>query len=104
MLEDEQFYNQMKENLNVSNDKNIGNNKILGDYLIFPKNEYKMTIVVRKDLKMSIGKIASQVAHGVLEAYKTAIKTHPDYVENWENYSGSAKIVLCVNSLKEIND
>lgn len=90
MLENEDFYNVMKQNANA---------KKYGDDLSL--KQYKMTIVVRKDLNMSIGKIASQVGHGVLDAYKEALRKYPKYVEIWEN-SGSKKVVLGVNSLSDI--
>eukprot|EP00340_Litonotus_pictus_P000807 CAMPEP_0170527938 /NCGR_PEP_ID=MMETSP0209-20121228/13435_1 /TAXON_ID=665100 ORGANISM="Litonotus pictus, Strain P1" /NCGR_SAMPLE_ID=MMETSP0209 /ASSEMBLY_ACC=CAM_ASM_000301 /LENGTH=100 /DNA_ID=CAMNT_0010818833 /DNA_START=314 /DNA_END=616 /DNA_ORIENTATION=+ len=48
--------------------------------------------------------MAAQVAHGVLECYKKALKEKPEFVSNWESYSGSAKIVLQVKSLKEIKE
>lgn len=51
MLENEDFYNVMKQNANAKKFNNLS------------LKQYKMTIVVRKDLKMSIGKIASQVGH-----------------------------------------
>lgn len=95
MLEDENFYKQMKYNC-LSNNSNSNNN--------YNQNQFKMTIAVRKDLNMSTGKIAAQVGHGVLNTYKLAVNTHSDYVKLWENYSGSAKIVLSVNSLKEITE
>ena len=60
-----------------------------------------MTIVVRKDLNMSTGKIAAQVGHAVLNCYKEALLTKSSYVKNWES-SGTAKIVLQINSLKEL--
>lgn len=59
---------------------------------------YKQVIVVRKDLKMSKGKIAVQVAHACLGAAKLAgwYKRR-----KWEA-EGQKKVVLCVNSLKEL--
>lgn len=94
MLEDENFYQTMKTNYTM--------NTKSSSLFVIP-NQYKMTIVVRKDLNMSVGKIAAQVGHGVLEAYKLASKTHTSYVQNWEFSSGTAKIVLQANSLKELN-
>lgn len=93
MLENEEFYIQMKENYLLSIDKK--------SYFESNPNKYKMTIVVRKDLNMSVGKIAAQVGHGVLKSYQNALSEYPTYVYNWEN-SGSTKIVLSVNSLQEI--
>ncbi len=59
---------------------------------------YKQVIVVRNDLKLSKGKLAAQVAHASLEAYKKAEK---DAVEEWEA-AGVKKVVLKVADLKEL--
>ena len=69
--------------------------------------QYKMVIIVRKDLNMSIGKTSAQVAHAVLGAYKQSLTKNNNLVLNWENYSGQAKIVLGVdneNQLLEIKN
>jgi len=59
---------------------------------------YKQVIVVRKDLKMGKGKLASQVAHASLLAYKNSglIKRI-----KWER-EGAKKVVLEVGSLEEL--
>jgi PTH2 family peptidyl-tRNA hydrolase len=59
---------------------------------------YKQVIVVRKDLRMDRGKIASQVAHASLEAYK---KTDEKTREIWEG-GGSKKVVLRIENLKKL--
>jgi len=59
---------------------------------------YKQVIVVRRDLGMDKGKIAAQVAHASLEAYK---KTDESIRKLWEE-GGSKKIVLKVESLKKL--
>ncbi len=38
----------------------------------------------------------------MLGAYKMALHKYPQNVNDWENYSGSAKIVVAVNSEDEI--
>ena len=38
----------------------------------------------------------------MLGAYKMALQNFPENVKNWENYSGSAKIVLGVSSENEL--
>ena len=51
------------ENINNSNQnlaKNMANDD---DNWYFPKNDFKMVILVRSDLKMGVGKIAAQVGH-----------------------------------------
>lgn len=59
---------------------------------------YKQAIVVRKDLGMSAGKLAVQVAHASLSAYKKCPKKIQD---EWECL-GMKKIVLKVNSEAEL--
>lgn len=60
--------------------------------------EYKQVIVVRKDLNLSIGKTAVQVAHASLAAYS---KTGKIIKQNWER-EGSKKVVLQVDSENEL--
>jgi len=59
---------------------------------------YKQVIVVRRDLKMDKGKLAVQVAHASLEAYKKADSCD---IEGWEN-EGMKKVVVSVNDIKEL--
>lgn len=59
---------------------------------------HKQVIAVRKDLKMDKGKIAAQVAHASLEAYRRA---GPEDVEEWEA-GGMKKVVVGVEDLKEL--
>lgn len=63
--------------------------------------EVKQVVVVRADLKMGKGKLAAQVSHASLEAYKLALSKNPKETEEWEN-SGKAKVVLKVSSEKEL--
>ena len=65
--------------------------------------QYKMVIVVRADLKMGIGKIAAQVGHAVLGAYKHALKVNPTKVMHWDE-NGGAKIVLKVKNEAELKE
>ena len=62
-----------------------------------PRN-IKQAILIRTDLKMGKGKIATQAAHASLEAYKKADK---NIIKKWEE-EGSKKVVLKVSSLKEL--
>ena len=59
---------------------------------------YKQVIVVRSDLKLSKGKMAAQVAHASLEAYK---KAESSDIEEWES-SGVKKVVLKAADEKEL--
>lgn len=64
---------------------------------------YKQAIIVRTDLKMGKGKIATQVAHASLGAYRIAKskKRHRDAVKVWEGVS-EKKVVLKVGNLRKL--
>lgn len=59
---------------------------------------YKQVIVVRKDLKLSPGKLAVQVAHASLDSYR---RSGSRAREGWEN-EGEKKVVVQVRSLQEM--
>ena len=108
MMEEPEFYMQMKSNTQINNNVN-NNNALFSNFSNILQNlvnheEYKMVIVVRTDLKMSIGKTAAQVAHAALGAYQKSMNKNSMLVNNWQNFSGQAKIVLQVNSEKELMD
>ncbi len=60
--------------------------------------EYKQVIVVRSDLRMSRGKLAAQVAHASLEAYKRASLRA---ISEWE-LQGAKKVVVKAKNLREL--
>ncbi len=66
---------------------------------------FKMVLVVRQDLGMKVGKIAAQVGHAVLGAYKNILESDDikdkESLFNWEE-CGQAKIVLKVNGKEEL--
>ena len=62
---------------------------------------YKQVIIVRKDIKMSVGKIAAQVAHAAVTATLEAKERKKDWFNEWWD-SGQKKVVLKVNSLDEL--
>jgi PTH2 family peptidyl-tRNA hydrolase len=64
---------------------------------------YKQAIVVRTDLKMGKGKIATQVAHASLGAYRTAKskRRYKNIVGFWEGVN-EKKVVLKVGSLRRL--
>lgn len=62
------------------------------------KNEIKQVIIVRKDLNMSKGKIASQCCHACLNAYE---KSYPSIRKIWKE-QGEKKIILAVDNLDEL--
>jgi len=61
---------------------------------------YKQVLVVRKDIRMGVGKIAAHVSHASLDA---AFLAEPKVIELWRK-EGAKKIVVKVNSLKEIQE
>ncbi|MCS7125677.1 MAG: peptidyl-tRNA hydrolase Pth2 [Aigarchaeota archaeon] len=62
---------------------------------------FKQTIVVRDDLKMSVGKIAVQVAHASLSAAEECKRTYPEWYDRWIR-EGQKKVVLKVLNVQEL--
>lgn len=62
------------------------------------KDDIKFVVVVRKDLGMSVGKIAGQVGH----ACSSVVWHNPDHVADWFNYGNQKKAVLKVKSEGEL--
>jgi PTH2 family peptidyl-tRNA hydrolase len=62
---------------------------------------HKMVMVVRVDLKMGQGKIASQCAHAAVGAYKAALARAPRDVARWEN-CGQPKVAVKANDLQHL--
>ncbi|HLC37225.1 MAG TPA: peptidyl-tRNA hydrolase Pth2 [Candidatus Nanoarchaeia archaeon] len=60
----------------------------------------KQVILVRVDLKMKGGKLASQCAHGSVEA---AVMSDRDTLERWRK-EGMKKVILKVSDLNELKD
>ena len=63
--------------------------------------EFKQVIIVRKDLRMGIGKIASQVGHAAVLGVELSRKLNKSWLRGWFN-EGQPKIVVKVNSLEEL--
>lgn len=61
---------------------------------------YKQVIVIRRNLPLSKGKLAAQVAHASLEAYKRADRR---IKERWEA-GGAKKVVLRAENTTELLD
>ena len=61
----------------------------------------KQVIVVRTDLKMSVGKTCSQVAHASLFSALKCKKRHPIIFSKWIS-EGAKKIIVKANSLEEL--
>ena len=69
--------------------------------LVNPKNATKMVLVVRSDLGMGKGKIASQCSHAAVECYRSGLNSRRKIVELWQ-MCGQPKVVLKVSSEQEL--
>ncbi|MAG78505.1 aminoacyl-tRNA hydrolase [archaeon] len=58
----------------------------------------KQAILIRQDLKMPKGKLATQCAHASVDA---VLKSSKSKIEEWK-FSGSKKVVLKVQTLDEL--
>jgi peptidyl-tRNA hydrolase, PTH2 family len=69
------------------------------------KEPLKMVLLVRKDLKMEIGKIASQCSHATLGVFRKIQKSnnsiHSHYVKEWLRI-GQKKIALRIPDLETL--
>ena len=63
--------------------------------------DYKMVIVVRKDLDLSPGKLAVQVAHAAVECSLLSKRKKPSWFKAWRE-QGSKKVVVKVDSLEDL--
>ncbi|KAB1204349.1 Peptidyl-tRNA hydrolase 2, mitochondrial [Morella rubra] len=64
--------------------------------------EIKMVLVVRQDLKMKSGKIASQCAHAATGMYAELMQSHRSLLRQWEQ-CGQPKIVVTCKNQQEMN-
>ena len=62
--------------------------------------KYKQVIILRKDLKIPLGKACSQISHASVEAVLRSSKKN---IEEWQQ-QGSKKVVVKVDSEKELLD
>ena len=63
--------------------------------------QYKLVIVIRDDLKMSVGKLAAQVAHAAVTCALDAKSRKPKWFSEWYK-EGQRKVVLRAEDLKEL--
>jgi peptidyl-tRNA hydrolase len=75
---------------------------VLGGGIAATAQPSKLVCLVRRDLGMGVGKVAAQVAHGVLGAYRVASQRDPQRLAAWET-TGEACIVLGVTGLEELD-
>lgn len=64
--------------------------------------ELKMVLVVRQDLKMKSGKIASQCAHAATGMYAELTRSNRSLLRQWEQ-CGQPKIVVTCKNQQEMN-
>eukprot|EP00257_Ricinus_communis_P015266 XP_015573146.1 peptidyl-tRNA hydrolase 2, mitochondrial isoform X2 [Ricinus communis] len=64
--------------------------------------ELKMVLVVRQDLKMGAGKIASQCAHAATGMYSELMQSQQLLLSRWEQ-CGQPKIVVTCRNQQEMN-
>ncbi|KAJ9183523.1 hypothetical protein P3X46_007366 [Hevea brasiliensis] len=64
--------------------------------------ELKMVLVVRQDLKMGAGKIASQCAHAATGMYSELMRSERTLLSRWEQ-CGQPKIVVTCRNEQEMN-
>ena len=64
--------------------------------------EYKMVIAVRKDLRLSAGKMAAQVAHAAVNCALISRRRDPDSFQAWYD-EGQKKVVVKVADLAELH-
>lgn len=65
--------------------------------------EYKLVVVTREDLKMSVGKLAAQVAHAAVSCALEAKSKKPKWFSEWYR-EGQRKVVLKVEDLNELKE
>jgi PTH2 family peptidyl-tRNA hydrolase len=61
---------------------------------------YKMVIVARKDLVLSSGKLAAQVAHAAVDCALLSKAKKPRWFGSWQR-EGAKKVVVVVETLAE---
>ncbi len=65
--------------------------------------DYKMVIAVRKDIKLSAGKMAAQVAHAAVNCALQSKRRDPDSFQAWYE-EGQKKVVVKVADLVELHE
>lgn len=63
----------------------------------------KMVLIVRNDLKMGKGKIASQCSHAAILCYQKSLQNKSNLLKTWL-MCGQPKIVLKVDSLAQLEE
>lgn len=63
----------------------------------------KQVLVLRKDLKMGVGKLVVQACHASLEASEEARRKNPELWTRWRE-EGAKKVAVRVSSLEELEE
>lgn len=66
-----------------------------------PRMEYKLVVAVRRDIKISPGKMAAQVAHAAVSCAMKAKTSEKDLYSEWMR-EGQRKVILKVDDLGEL--
>ncbi|XP_075484097.1 uncharacterized protein LOC142524168 isoform X2 [Primulina tabacum] len=98
------FFLNLSKPVRSSNSQKIGGKKRHQSSLVSSNSdeELKMVLVVRQDLKMGAGKIASQCAHAATGMYSELMESHRSLLRQWE-LCGQAKIVVTCKNQQEMN-
>ncbi|XP_073130948.1 uncharacterized protein [Henckelia pumila] len=98
------FFLDLAKPVKISSSQKIGGKKRHQSILLSCNNdeELKMVLVVRQDLKMGAGKIASQCAHAATGIYSELMESHRSLLRQWE-LCGQAKIVVTCKNQQEMN-
>ncbi|KAF5272005.1 hypothetical protein FQR65_LT04986 [Abscondita terminalis] len=70
-------------------------------YEVDLKNEYRLILAVRNDLKMQKGKVGAQCGHASVAAYAKAMKLKPQTLARWMQFGGT-KITVRIDSEDEL--
>ncbi len=62
--------------------------------------EYKMVLVTRVDLPLSVGKLAAQVSHAAVACTLLTKKNKPEWFSKWQR-EGAKKVVVKVAGLED---
>lgn len=65
------------------------------------RNEYRLILAIRNDLKMQKGKVGAQCGHASVAAYSKAMRLKPKTLERWMQYGGT-KITVKIDSEEEL--
>jgi PTH2 family peptidyl-tRNA hydrolase len=64
-------------------------------------HDYKMVIVIRSDLGMSVGKMIAQACHAAVSASEESKRTKTKHWHRWQD-TGGKKVALEAESLEEL--